>query len=83
LWEPEQGQAFASAKGEVALSADELAKGLIVHAPVTRWAALLIEPYQSGRDYGTPITPTAVQKAMAERNPALKAAVQRSAAYNP
>lgn len=82
LSEPEQGRTFANARGEVALTADELAKGLVVHAPATRWAALLIEPYQPGSDYGTAIAPTAVEQVMTERKPALEAAVQRSAAYN-
>ena len=72
----------ANAEGRIVLSADELAKGLIVHAPSTRWAALLVEPYQPGKDYGTPVMPETVQAVMAERTPTLEATLKRSVSYN-
>jgi hypothetical protein len=81
LREPEQNRAFANAKGEVALSADELSKGLVVHAPATRWGAFLVEPYQQGKDYGTAVLPANVKQAMQQRHAALEQGLKISAPF--
>ena len=81
LWEPEQNRAFANAQGEIALSAEELATGLIVHAPATRWAALLIQPYQKDKDYGTAVLSEKVQEVMKQRHAGLEQNVKRSAEF--
>ena len=81
LWEPEQSRAFANTQGEIALSAEELATGLIVHAPATRWAAFLIQPYQKGKDYGTAVLPAKVQEVMKQRHVGLEQSVKRSAEF--
>ena len=81
LWEPEENRTFANARGSVALSAMELADGLLVHAGATRWAAFLVEPYEQGKDYGTAVLPTKVKEVMAQRRADHEAGLKRSAAY--
>ncbi|GIT30856.1 MAG: hypothetical protein Ct9H300mP1_29020 [Planctomycetaceae bacterium] len=81
LWEPEQNRAFANPNGQTALSAEELASGLVIHAPATRWSAVLIQPYEKNKDYGTAVLPETVQKVMKQRHAGLKQSVKRSAEF--
>ena len=81
LWEPEQNRAFANPNGETALSADQLASGLVIHIPATRWTALLIQPYEKSKDYGTAVLPAKVQQVMKQRHAGLEQSVKRSAEF--
>ncbi|MAE67600.1 MAG: hypothetical protein CMJ18_25370 [Phycisphaeraceae bacterium] len=81
LWEPEEGRAYANAKGDVALSAGDLADGLLVHVGSTRCGAFLIERFDRTRAYGRIVQPREVRDAMLRRRDALEAGVSRSAEY--
>jgi hypothetical protein len=81
LWEPEEDRAYANAKGSVALSAGELAEGLLVHVGATRWGAFLVTTYEEDENYGTAVLPAKVNEVMEQRRTGLEEALKRSAAY--
>jgi len=81
LSEPEQNRAYANSEGSVALSAEELATGLLVHVPAIRWGAFLVEPYEQGKDYGTAVLPATIGGVMQQRRAALEQSVKRSAEF--
>ena len=65
----------------MALSADELAEGLLVHVGATRWGAFLVEPYEEDKDYGTAVVPAKVNEVLEQRRAALEDELKRSAEY--
>ena len=82
LWEPEEERAYADAQGAVALSAEALAEGMLVHVGSTRCGAFLVEPYEKGRDYGIAVGPGKVSEIMAQRRADHEAGLERSATYD-
>jgi hypothetical protein len=65
----------------VALSAAELEEGLLVHVGATRIAALLVEPHEEGKDYGTAVLPAKISEVMAQRRADHEEGMKRSAEY--
>lgn len=81
LWEPEENRAFANSEGSVALSAEELAEGLLVHVGATRWGAFLVEPFQEDKDYGSAVLSGKVKEVLEQRRDGLEQSLTRSAAF--
>ena len=77
LTEPEEKRLFANDDGQTSLSAEDLAKGVLVHVGATRWGAFVLEPHRQANDGLAIVTSQAVREAMLSRKPALDEAVER------
>lgn len=77
IWQPEQKRCFGNDKGDAALTAEELAKGILLHVGALRWEFFIIEAYQSNKDYGEVITPAWMEKEMKKRLPVIQASYNK------
>ncbi len=74
LWEPSEKRHYVNEKGEVALSAQELAKGLTVHVGALRYAFFVLEPHQANADYGNAVSPQFMAETIKSRLPTIQKA---------
>ena len=76
LTQPDRKRCFANAAGDIALSSDDLEKGILLHTGALRWNFYILEPYEAGKNYGEVITPAEMDKVLKARLPAIEKAVQ-------
>jgi hypothetical protein len=74
LHEPAYSRVYADATGRIALSAEELSRGILAHVGAMRFAFLILEPYRDGVDYGVRMRPQDMEAALAARLPSIRAA---------
>ena len=78
LSEPEEDRVFANEDGSTALSAADLADGLLVHVGALRWGCFLLEPRVPGQamNGSQPMLPAAAGKALGQRADGLLATLE-------
>ena len=72
LRDPTAQRVYADRDGNRALSAEELGRGMLLHAGAMRYSVFVLEPYREGTDYGDAVRPRAIETAMRERLPGIK-----------
>jgi len=72
LHEPAAGRCYAERSGRIALTAADLASGVLLHVGAMRHSFFVLEPHRDGADCGTPIRPQQMHAAMQERLPAIR-----------
>ena len=76
LTQPDKKRCFANAAGDIALSAADLEKGILLQTGALRWNFYVLEQYEAGKNYGEVITPAEMDKTLKERLPGIEKAVQ-------
>ena len=77
LTQPDKKLCYANANGDIALTAGELQKGMLLHAGALRWNFYVLENYEAGKNYGEIISSASINNAMKERLPEIVKAIQR------
>ncbi|OGV48799.1 MAG: hypothetical protein A2017_21480 [Lentisphaerae bacterium GWF2_44_16] len=72
LTQPQINCCFSNAKGETALSPQELQDGMLVHIGALRFSFFVVEEYKNGPVYGTKVTPSDMERFKNERLPEIK-----------
>ncbi len=75
LREPAQSRTYANERGQVAWTAEELSRGVLLHVGAMRCAFFLLEPYQAGSHYGEAVMPQEMSIAMQQRLRGIQAAL--------
>lgn len=76
LREPATGRIYVGDEGSPAVSANELSRGILLHAGAMRYSCFVLEPYTGAPDAATLVRRQDMEAAMADRLPAIREAVQ-------
>jgi hypothetical protein len=76
LHEPATRRVYGDEEGRVALTAADLAKGMLLHAGAMRYGFFVLEPYRTGVEYGAVVKPAQVTAAMNVRLPRIAEAMR-------
>ncbi len=76
MTQPDRKRCFANAAGDIALSAADLGKGILLHTGALRWNFYVLEPYEAGKNYGEIITPTEMNETLKSLRPVIEQAAQ-------
>jgi hypothetical protein len=76
LTQPDKKLCYANANGDIALTAADLKKGIMLQAGALRWNFYVLENYEAGKNYGKTVNPEMMNKVMKQRLPAIEKTIQ-------